>query len=134
MTLYISMFSQKTDVALIEETLQNYIEGSAYNKIALLESAFTEDATLYLTTKEGFKRLTPKDYSHFFKQRQPGVFNGRFGEILAIEHYKDIANAKVKISIPKMNWVFIDLFLLKKTEAGWKIISKTATRLDNEKK
>ena len=44
---------------------------------------------------------------------------------------KDIAMAKVEIAIPKANMVYIDLFLLKKLDGTWKIISKTATRVDD---
>ena len=120
--------------SLIEKTLQNYIEGSSYNKLDLLESAFAENATLYLTNRDGvFKRYTPKEYVTFFKNREEGEFNGRIGKVLAIETIKDIATAKVEIAGPDRAWVYIDLFLLKKFEDGWKIISKTATRVDDNK-
>ncbi|WP_299884581.1 nuclear transport factor 2 family protein [uncultured Lacinutrix sp.] len=124
----------QSECAMIEKTLQNYIEGSSYNKLKMLESAFSENATLYLTNKEGeFNVFTPKAYVAFFKNSEYGKFNGRHGKILAIEVIKDIANAKVEISFPKKKMVYIDLFLLKKTKNGWNIISKTATRVDNEK-
>lgn len=116
----------------IEQTLHNYIEGSSYNKLDLLESAFANDATLYLTGRDGvFKVYTPKDYLGFFKNGETGKFNGRDGKILGIEVVKDIATAKVEIAGPERKWVYIDLFLLKKFENGWKIISKTATRVDD---
>lgn len=126
--------SQESDHSKIDKTLQKYIDGSSYNKLELLESAFTENATLYLTGKEGFKIYTPKEYTGFFKNKVEGEFNGRYGKILATEVIKDIANAKVEISFPSKKMVYIDLFLLKKTAEGWKIISKTATRVDDAKK
>ena len=128
---YVS-FSQTSSEEQVKKTLQNYIDGSSYNKLTLLRSAFSENATLYLTTRDGFKRLTPEDYVGFFKNSKEGEFNGRHGKILSVEVAKDIASAKVEIAIPKRKWIFIDLFLLKKTNKGWKIISKTATRIDNE--
>lgn len=117
----------------INKTLQNYIEGSSYNKLALIKSAFINNATLYLEGREGFKRYTPEEYANFFKDRKSGEFNGRLGKVLSIEQTKDIASARVKISIPKAKLIFIDIFLLKKLKGEWKIISKTATRIDEEK-
>jgi len=114
----------------VEKALQNYMEGSSYNKPELLLSAFTENATLYLTGKEGFKLYSPEEYVAFFKNAEKGKFNGRDAKVLAIEVVKDIATAKVEIAGPDRKWVYIDLFLLKKFDEGWKIISKTATRID----
>ena len=58
----------QSECVKVETTLQKYMEGSSYNKLDLLESAFTEDATLYLTLRDGsFKSITPKDYVGFFK-------------------------------------------------------------------
>ncbi|WP_299222535.1 nuclear transport factor 2 family protein [uncultured Aquimarina sp.] len=130
----VQISNAQSETSLIEKTLQNYIDGSSYNKIPQLESAFTEDATLYLTTKDGlFKRFTPTEYSGFFKNKALGTFNGRYGKILAIEIVKDIATAKVEISFPERGMLYIDLFLLKKKNEAWKIISKTATRVDENK-
>ena len=124
----------QSEHASVEKTLQNYINGSSYNQLEMLESAFTENATLYLTGRDKvFKRYTPKDYLGFFKNGEKGKFNGRDGKVLAIEIVKDIATAKVEIAGPNRTWVYIDLFLLKKFENEWKIISKTATRTDNPK-
>jgi hypothetical protein len=131
----IQLSTAQTEHSLVEKTLQNYIDGSSYNKLDLLESAFTENATLYLTGKDGeFKRYTPKEYAGFFKNKKYGEFNGRIGKVLSIEVVKDIATAKVEIAGPERKWVYIDLFLLKKTANGWKIISKTATRVDESNK
>lgn len=120
----------QSESSLVEKTLQNYIDGSSYNNISQLESAFTTDATLYLTAREGFKRFTPIEYSAFFKNNTPGTFNGRYGKVIAIEVIEDIAMGKVEISFPERDMIYIDLFLLKKIDDTWKIISKTATRVD----
>jgi len=122
----------QSEASLIEKTLQKYMEGSSYAKLEMLKSAFVENATLYLTNRDGlFKRYTPNEYADFFKNAEKGKFNGRDAKVLAIEVIKDIATAKVEIAGPERKWVYIDLFLLKKTENGWEIISKTATRIDN---
>ncbi|MGS2761188.1 nuclear transport factor 2 family protein [Sinomicrobium sp. M5D2P9] len=113
----------------IEKTLHNYIEGSSYNKLDMLGSAFSENATLYLTIRNEFKIITPAEYMTFFRGK-PGTFNGRTGEILSIDIAGDIATAKAEILIPARKMRFVDLFLLKKTGEGWQIISKSAS---NEK-
>ena len=138
--LLITIFSfqftnAQSEFANVEKALQKYMEGSSYNKPELLLSAFTGNATLYLTNRNGdFKTYTPKEYTAFFKGAEKGKFNGRDAKVLAIEVTKDIATAKVEIAGPERKWVYIDLFLLKKNEKGWKIISKTATRVDENKK
>ncbi|MEE9363484.1 MAG: nuclear transport factor 2 family protein [Cellulophaga sp.] len=130
--LTLQFINAQSEGSLVEQTLQNYMEGSSYNKLEMLESAFTKNASLYLTNSNGeFKIYTPKEYAAFFKNRGVGEFNGRYAKVLAIEIIKDIATAKVEIRISKKGMIYIDLFLLKKTSDGWKIISKTATRIDN---
>ncbi len=128
--LFVSTLSfAQTKQELIEKTLNNYMNGSSYNQIEQLKSAFAQDATLYLTMRDGnFKRLTREDYAGFFENRTPGEFNGRIGTIISTDIEGDIATAKVEILFPEYKWRFIDLFLLKETEEGWKIISKTATK------
>lgn len=123
---------QISERKLIEKVLGNYMEGSSYNKLDILENSFSPNATLYLTTRTGFTRYTPKEYVNFFKNGKVGEFNGRKTKILTIEIVNDIATAKVEVSISARKMVYIDLFLLKKLENGWKIISKTATRINNE--
>lgn len=123
----------QSEITDIEKTLKHYMDGSSYNKPEMLLNAFTKNATLYLTGKDGFKLYSPKQYVGFFKNAKKGAFNGRDAKILAFEVIHDIATAKVEIAGPNRKWVYIDLFLLKKTENGWKIISKTATRIDNKK-
>ena len=129
----IQITNAQTETEQVQKTLQKYMDGSSYNKQELILSAFTDNATLYLSGRDGFKMYTPKQYADFFKNGKKGEFNGRDAKILAIEVIKDIATAKVEIAGPERKWVYIDLFLLKKTEEGWKIISKTATRTDNKK-
>ena len=134
--LIVNQFTNaQSEISKVEEALKKYMDGSSYNKKALLKSAFSQNATLYLTGKDGrFKLYSPKQYSDFFKNKKEGEFNGRKAKVLAIEVIKDIANAKVEIAGPDRKWVYIDLFLLKKFKDGWKIISKTATRVNDEKR
>ena len=117
------------DINDVYQAINKYLEGRSYNKLALLESAFSVDATLYLTSNGELKVFTPKQYVALFEKREPNTFNGRYGKILGIDIYNDIATAKAEIRIPQRNMHFMDLFLLKKKANGWIIISKTATRM-----
>ena len=131
----VSIYNEKSYDTSVAKTLQKYMEGSSYNKREMLLSAFADDATLYLTNRDGdFKQYSPNEYADFFKNAEQGKFNGRDATILEMTVTKDIATAKVEIAGPKRAWVYIDLFLLKKLKGDWKIISKTATRVDDPKK
>ncbi|WP_247666417.1 nuclear transport factor 2 family protein [Aquimarina sp. MMG015] len=126
-----STYRESSNDPAVVKALQKYMEGSSYNKREMLLSAFTDNATLYLTNRDGdFKRYSPSEYADFFKNAEKGKFNGRDAKILEITVTKDIATAKVEIAGPDRAWVYIDLFLLKKIKNDWRIISKTATRVD----
>ncbi len=132
-----TIFSQnkeKVNQELITNTLNRYIEGSSYNNSKLIKSAFVSDATLYLTTRSGFQKLSVDQYANFFNDQKKGQFNGRVGKVLDVHIFEDIAQAKVEILFSKSKVVYVDLFLLKQTSDGWKIISKTATRLKEKPK
>ena len=130
-----STYRKSSHNPAVVKTLQKYMEGSSYNKREMLLSAFAENATLYLTNRDGdFKRYSPNEYADFFKNAEKGKFNGRDTKILEVTVTKDIATAKVEIAGPNRAWVYIDLFLLKKIKNDWKIISKTATRVDDIEK
>lgn len=122
-----SLFSQSEE-GKIRETLQSYLEGSSYNNPERIQSAFYEEADLFLSKKdEELWVLSPKEYAALFQNREKGEFNGREGKILTINRSNDIAMAKAEIRIPSQNMHFVDIFLLKKLSGKWKIISKAAT-------
>nr|WP_298995836.1 nuclear transport factor 2 family protein [uncultured Allomuricauda sp.] len=112
----------------IRKTLQDYLDGSSYNNTEQIESAFYKEAELFLSKKDQeLWVLSPKEYADLFKNRGKGKFNGREGKILTIDQSNNIAMAKAEIKIPARGMHFIDIFLLKKLEGQWKIISKAAT-------
>ncbi|WP_298754127.1 nuclear transport factor 2 family protein [uncultured Psychroserpens sp.] len=129
------LFAQSADEFAISKTLHDYINGSSFNQPEQIKMAFAKDATLYLTKGDGTSVLfSPETYSDLFKKNKPGTFAARIGNILKIEVYNDIATAKVEIIMPEPKLYFIDLFLLKKENNSWKIISKTVTRSPLESK
>ncbi len=129
------IFGQSEEEAAIREALTNYIHGSSYNDPEQIVSAFYAEAPLFLS-KEGQEiyRLSPSAYADLFKKREKGVFNGRVGNILSVDQEHNIATAKAEILIEAQDMRFIDLFLLKKLDGEWKIISKAATLIPKEEK
>lgn len=112
----------------VEKTLINYLNGSSYNQVEQLKSAFAEDATLYLKKNDNqLQIVSPETYVSWFRKATPGKFNGRVGSVLSIDIQGDIASAKAEILFTTKGTRYVDLFLLGKKESGWKIISKTAT-------
>ena len=125
--LTFSLLSQSEE-GKIRETLQSYLEGSSYNDPERIQSAFYEEADLFLSKKDQeLWVLSPKEYAALFQNREKGEFNGREGKILTINRSNEIAMAKAEIRIPSHNKHFVDIFLLKKLSGKWKIISKAAT-------
>ncbi|BFM44883.1 hypothetical protein CFS9_35240 [Flavobacterium sp. CFS9] len=66
------------------------------------------------------------EYVSWFQKVKKGEFNGRLGRVISIEFYNDIAIAKAQILIAAKKQEFMDMFLLKKIQGEWKIISKAA--------
>ena len=123
----------QTDEDGVRNALQGYIDGSSYNNPEKILAPFYEDARMFLSKKDQpIYVLSAQEYAALFAKREKGKFNGRVGTVLYVDIANDIALAKVEISIPKENLRFIDIFILKKLEGDWKIISKAATRMPEE--
>lgn len=117
----------QTNESSIKNTILNYINGTSYNKTNLIEKAFYAEANLYLTKNKNELWTVPiSEYISWYKNATPEKFNGRTGNILAIEQFNNIAMAKAEIIIPTKDARFVDMFLLKKIKNEWKIISKSA--------
>lgn len=119
---------------LVEEALLLYINGTSYNDQQQIKSAFARDALLLLDkTGTEFWPVSIKQYASWFSANEKGVFNGRIGEILSIDIDGEIATAKVEILIPTKHTRYVDMFLLKKLDNGWKVISKTASSSESQR-
>ncbi|MEM1258369.1 MAG: nuclear transport factor 2 family protein [Bacteroidota bacterium] len=132
LVFFSNFISAQSGVEAIQQTLINYINGSSYNDSDLIQSAFYEEAPLFLSKKgQEIWVLSPKEYAAPFENREKGQFNGRQGRILTIDLANNIASAKAEIKIPSKELLYIDIFLLKKLSGEWKIISKAATQIVN---
>lgn len=127
------LLAQKEELS-VKKCIENYIEGSSYNKPDSIEKAFYPEANLFLSHKDKDLWIVPvSEYTKWFKTGNQGQFNGRIGRIISIDLYNNIALAKAEIVIPEKKIEFIDLFLLKKIQGEWKIISKSASSLESNK-
>ena len=124
----------QTEEALVKKCIESYIEGTSYNKPDNIEKAFYPEASLFLSNKDKELWIVPaSEYAKWFKKDNQGQFNGRIGRVISIDVYNNIASAKAEILIPGKKMEFIDLFLLKKLQGEWKIISKSASSLSTNK-
>ncbi|WP_074405668.1 MULTISPECIES: nuclear transport factor 2 family protein [Aquimarina] len=112
----------------IRSSINKYLKGTSYSQPEVIKEAFYDEANLFLTHKEKKLWIVPiKEYASWFEKREQGKFNGRTGKILSVDRENDIAMAKAEILIEGKNVRYIDIFLLKKIDGEWKIISKAAT-------
>ncbi len=119
----------QSDHDQIRATIHQYLEGTSYNKPEVIKMAFYEEANLFLTHKDKKLWIVPvQEYASWFEKKKRGTFNGRIGNILSIDQENDIATAKAEILAKGKSIRYIDMFLLKKIEGKWKIISKAASR------
>ena len=110
----------------VEATIQDYIDGTSVSSQKKLNNAFYQDANLYLTRKDNPNWIVPaSEYISWFDEE--GKNNGRIGNLLSLDIENDIATAKVEILFTANQRRYVDMFLLKKLNNKWKIISKTAT-------
>ena len=111
----------------IRQTLTNYIQGTSYNRPKQIEKAFHQETSLLLEKKNNpLWRVPVKQYISWFENGKVGEFTGRIGEIMNIDVAGSVATAKVEIIFPVKKLRYTDLFLLKKLNGNWQIISKTA--------
>ncbi|OXB22941.1 peptidase [Flavobacterium tructae] len=120
-------FSQ-SEQSLIQNCIQNYIEGTSYNQPDSISKAFYSEASLFLSHKDKPLWIVPaSEYVTWFQKGKKGEFNGRVGRVISLEFFNDIAIAKAEIIIAEKKQEFMDMFLLKKIQGEWRIISKAAS-------
>lgn len=113
----------------IRQSIQHYLQGTSYNDQARIRQAFHPQADLLLAKPDQpFWKVPLTDYLSWFKPTNAGQFTGRVGEILSIEIDGDIASAKAEILLPAKGQRYVDLFLLKRIDDRWQIVSKAAAQ------
>jgi len=121
--------SADEEIVKIRQTIQLYIDGTAYSRTDLLEQGFAPESLVYLDHKDHqLFVMKSREFIELFDHEHSGEFGGRYGSVLTIERTDTIAMAKAEILIPEDGSRFIDYFLLKRLDGQWKIISKSAIR------
>ncbi|WP_271782829.1 nuclear transport factor 2 family protein [Aquimarina algiphila] len=119
----------QSEEKLIADALTHYIEGTSYRRPEQISKAFYKDAKLYLNNKNDELWVVPSsEYISWYEKGEQNKFSGRTGRILNIDRENDIAVAKVEILIPERELRLTDLFLMKKLEGSWVIMSKSASK------
>lgn len=114
----------KTEIALITNTLMDYIEGTANGEPERLRKAFHPDFKLYAVSDTD--SLLVRSGEKYVANIKPGEKANRIGRIISIDFENDAAMAKAEIVVP--GWrIFTDYFLLLKYEGSWKIVQKSYT-------
>lgn len=119
------LFAQSSEKEQIEQTLNDYIEGSTNGKPQLLKKAFHKELQLYYVKNDSLKKWSGKNYILDTKEGKP---TGEIGKIISIDYTNNAAVAKVEISHPKSKNPYIDYFMLLKIEGKWTIIHKMFTK------
>jgi len=112
----------------VNAALQFYLHGTSFNHQEEINQAFLSSARLYLPGKENtLREMTAEAYAKLFPEDKKNQFNGRIGRVLNIDVSGDMATAKAEILLLKPGIRFVDVFLLRKIQGAWRIISKTAS-------
>ncbi|MFK7734898.1 MAG: serine hydrolase [Pirellulaceae bacterium] len=119
--------SDQGDLALIRQTLTDYIEGSTNGQPNRLRKVFHPQLNLYSIRGNKLQVWAGTDYINDTKE---GLPTGEQGSILAIDFENNCAVAKVRIAPPR-GASYVDYFMLLKIEGKWTIVHKMYTQ-ENE--
>ncbi len=119
---------QESDYALVEKTVQYYLDGGTNNDFETLKKAFHKTATMRYVTDE-YKEVNALE---FFGKMKSGPKQNRKTKIDYINITGHAANAKLEIEYP--TFTFIDYMNLLKINGEWKIVSKIFYKKTQEAK
>lgn len=120
----------QSDLQQIEETLNDYLEGTSLAKPEQIRKAFHEDLNLYSINSDG--KLSIWKGAEYIAGFEGKDQSHRVGRIIQIDYENNAAIAKIEIRYPKnLSTSYIDYFMLLKVEGEWTIIHKMYTK--NEK-
>ena len=124
--LIFSTFNLKaqTEIELIQETLMDYIEGTANGEPDRLKKAFHKDFKLYHIANDSLMVWSGQSY---INNVTPGKKSNRIGKIISIDFENNAASAKIEVDMPDKKRIYSDYLLLLKYRNEWKIIHKTFT-------
>jgi hypothetical protein len=113
-------FSQNSDYAEIEKTVNYYLDGGTNNDYETLKKAFHENATMKFIAKNKYKEVNALEF--FKRVIKPNPKQNRITGISYINISGNTASAKLEIEYP--TFTFIDYMNLLKIDGEWKVVSK----------
>ncbi len=114
----------QSEIEQIEQTLMDYVEGTANGEIDRIKRAFHPDLNLYTIADDSLVTRNGQKYISNFEE---GRKYNRIGRIISIDYENDAAIAKIEIDMPRLKRLYTDYLLLLKYQGSWKIIHKSYT-------
>jgi len=119
------------DEDAVGEAVGLYLHGTSFNKQEDINRAFYVNSRLYLDGKgDSVLEMSGPEYAKLFPLEKRTHFNGRVGRLVSVDVTGTVATAKAEILMPMQGVRYVDVFLLKKIDGAWKIVSKSAYRED----
>ena len=115
---------KEKEFELINQTLLDYIEGTANGEPNRLKRAFHKDFNLYYVQNDSLKIWNGQEYMAGVKEGQK---SNRIGRVVSIDYTDSAATAKIEIDMPARKRLYTDYLILLKYEGQWKIIHKSFT-------
>lgn len=111
--------AQESDLQLVSQTLNYYLDGGTNNDFETLAKAFHPTATMKFIGKE-YKEVNALEF--FKKGMKPGPKQNRKTRIVSVSITGNAAHAQLEIEYP--TFMFIDYMNLLKVDGEWKIVGK----------
>jgi Putative lumazine-binding len=115
---------KEKEFELINQTLLDYIEGTANGEPNRLKRAFHKDFNLYFAQNDSLKIWNGQEYIAGVKEGQK---SNRIGRVVSIDYVDNAASAKIEVDMPARKRLYTDYLILLKYEGQWKIIHKSFT-------
>lgn len=123
--------AQKSDLELVKETVQNYLDGGTYGDTAKMAKVFHPSATMkFVDVKTGEFRDVPIAKYLEGGKANAGKKSDRNTRILTIDITGTAAQAKIELDYPTTK--LTDYFNLLKINGEWKVVSKIFAREDKK--
>ena len=118
-TFSASAQAQDSDLELVAQTLNYYLEGGTNNDFATLSKAFHPTATMKFVGEE-YKEVNALEF--FEKGMKPGPPQDRQTRIVSVSVTGNAAHAQLEIEYS--TFMFVDYMNLLKIDGEWKIVGK----------
>ena len=118
---FVNIEQPQSEIESINNTLEDYIEGTRKGDKERVSKAFYDDFNLYLISADTLRVIEGKKY---LANIEIGEKNNRIGRVVSIDYENNAASAKVEVFFPETNRLATDYLLLLKTSNGWKIVHK----------